>query len=61
MTGDDLPTHLVRDALVPIDAARLASRDDPGHPPRILLLYGSLRPRAYSRRRADSPEGDRAP
>jgi len=47
--NDDLPTHLVRDALQPIDTARLADPDDPGHPPRILLLYGSLRTRSYSR------------
>ena len=47
--SDDLPEHLVRDALRPIDAARLADRDDPGHPPRVLLLYGSLRARSYSR------------
>ncbi len=47
--SDDLPEHLVRDALEPIDAARLVDRDDAGHPPRILLLYGSLRARSYSR------------
>jgi len=47
--NDDLPAHLVRDALEPIDTSRLADPDDPGHPPRILLLYGSLRTRSYSR------------
>ena len=30
------------------DAARLRA-DQPGHRPRVLLLYGSLRPRSYSR------------
>ena len=33
----------------PLDAAMLATADDPGHPPRILLLYGSLRQKSYSR------------
>ena len=47
--SDHLPERLARDALEPIDAARLADRGDPGHPPRILLLYGSLRARSYSR------------
>ena len=32
-----------------IDAGRLTSSDDAGHPPRILLLYGSLRERSFSR------------
>ena len=31
----------------------LKSADDDGHPPRILLLYGSLRPQSYSRRAAE--------
>ena len=30
------------------DAARLRA-DQPGHRPRVLLLYGSLRPRSHSR------------
>ncbi|WP_415919702.1 arsenical resistance protein ArsH [Tateyamaria sp. SN6-1] len=38
------------DALHPIDADALRAPDDPGHPPRILLLYGSLRPQSFSRR-----------
>ncbi|KGM57783.1 NADPH-dependent FMN reductase [Lysobacter arseniciresistens ZS79] len=33
-------------------AADLRAADDPGHPPRILLLYGSLRPQSYSRKLA---------
>ncbi|WP_316860699.1 arsenical resistance protein ArsH [uncultured Cohaesibacter sp.] len=32
-----------------IDHARLAGPEDDGHPPRILLLYGSLRERSFSR------------
>lgn len=35
--------------LLPIDPALYAPAGDPGHPPRILLLYGSLRERSYSR------------
>lgn len=35
--------------LNPIDFKALAPEDDPGHPPRILLLYGSLRKRSFSR------------
>ena len=39
--------------LRPIDFAALAGPDDEGHPPRILLLYGSLRPQSYSRASAE--------
>ncbi len=35
--------------LVPISETRLFAPDRPGHPPRILLLFGSLRERSYSR------------
>ncbi len=38
------------DAFQPIDASALAASDDPGHAPRILLLYGSLRDVSYSRK-----------
>ena len=48
----DLPA-LVAEALPQIDSALYAAADDPGHPPRILLLYGSLRPESYSRRAAE--------
>lgn len=44
----DLP-NIVPGALVPLDVAALAGPDAPQHPPRILLLYGSLRPVSYSR------------
>lgn len=32
-----------------IETAQLVSKDEPEHPPRILLLYGSLRDRSFSR------------
>jgi arsenic resistance protein ArsH len=44
---DTLPA-LRRDLLPPTDIAALAPHG-PHHPPRILLLYGSLRERSYSR------------
>ncbi|MGX1306627.1 arsenic resistance protein ArsH [Amorphus suaedae] len=44
----DLP-NIAPDSLHAIDPACYASADDPGHPPRILLLYGSLRQHSYSR------------
>jgi len=43
----DLP-KITPGALQPLDHAALAGPDDAGHPPRILLLYGSLRPVSYS-------------
>jgi arsenical resistance protein ArsH len=45
---DDLP-NIDPDQLHPVDPTLLKSPDDPGHPPRILLLYGSLRKRSFSR------------
>jgi arsenic resistance protein ArsH len=45
------------DLLRPIDFESLAGPDDDGHPPRILLLYGSLRHQSYSR--ASAEEGAR--
>lgn len=50
--AEDLPA-LVAEALPRIDVERLRAPDDPGHPPRILLLYGSLREQSYSRRSAE--------
>jgi len=50
--ADDLPA-LVAAALPQIDVDALRAPDDPGHPPRILLLYGSLRDVSYSRRAAE--------
>ena len=44
---------LVVAALPEIDVAALRALDDPEHPPRILLLYGSLRDVSYSRRAAE--------
>ncbi|MGB0799615.1 MAG: NAD(P)H-dependent oxidoreductase, partial [Planktomarina sp.] len=46
--SDDLP-NLVLECLTPIDVQALCGADDDGHPPRILMLYGSLRPQSYSR------------
>ncbi|WP_299655480.1 arsenical resistance protein ArsH [uncultured Tateyamaria sp.] len=50
--AEDLPA-LVSEALSQIDVEALRAPDDPGHPPRILLLYGSLRDVSYSRRAAE--------
>ncbi|WP_302622822.1 arsenical resistance protein ArsH [Tateyamaria omphalii] len=50
--AEDLPA-LVIEALPHIDVDALKAPDDPGHPPRILLLYGSLREASYSRRAAE--------
>lgn len=48
----DMP-NIVDGQLLPIDGPSLAPKDDPGHPPRILLLYGSLRDQSYSRAAAE--------
>ena len=45
---DDLP-NIDAACVRPIDFSALAGPDGPQHPPRILLLYGSLRDRSYSR------------
>lgn len=47
--AEDLPA-LVAEQLPQIDVDALRGADDPGHKPRILLLYGSLRDVSYSRR-----------
>lgn len=44
----DLP-NIDPEQLHRVDPSLLKSPDDPGHPPRILLLYGSLRKRSFSR------------
>lgn len=44
----DMP-NIVAGQLQPIDFSGLAGPDAPAHPPRILLLYGSLRETSYSR------------
>ncbi|AUG51592.1 arsenical resistance protein ArsH [Thalassospira marina] len=51
MTDKDLSTlpGINGDCLHPIDYARLAGPDAPTHAPRILVLYGSLRERSFSR------------
>lgn len=48
----DLP-EIVAGELHPIDIDLLAAPGDPRHPPRILLLYGSLRDVSYSRKAAE--------
>ncbi|MEP4198560.1 MAG: arsenical resistance protein ArsH [Aliishimia sp.] len=47
--ADNLPA-LVSEALEKIDVDVLRGPNDPGHAPRILLLYGSLRSESYSRK-----------
>lgn len=47
----DLP-HLELAHLTRPDGDLLRAGDDGGHPPRILILYGSLRPESYSRKLA---------
>ena len=44
----DLP-HIEPDAIRPIDVDALAAPGVARHPPRVLILYGSLRARSYSR------------
>ncbi len=48
MTRDQLP-NIDPARLHPIDVEALIGPDQPRHPPRILVLYGSLRARSYSR------------
>ena len=48
MTMDQLP-NIDPERLHPIDVDALVGPDQPRHPPRILVLYGSLRERSYSR------------
>ena len=50
--GSDLPNLAVAQ-LKPIDVPALAGHDAPHHPPRILVLYGSIRERSYSRLAAE--------
>ena len=52
MDLSDLP-NIVPEALQPLDFPALAGTDGPVHPPRILLLYGSLRETSYSRLAAE--------
>ena len=41
--------NLIDECLLPLDADRLFPKKRSQHPPRILILYGSLRERSYSR------------
>ncbi|MEM6897332.1 MAG: arsenical resistance protein ArsH [Pseudomonadota bacterium] len=56
MDLSDLP-NIAPGMLQPPDFRALAAPGDDGHAPRILLLYGSLRPQSYSRKLAE--EGGR--
>jgi arsenic resistance protein ArsH len=47
-TPDDLP-NIQPDSLRPIDLETLGAPPQPDHKPRILMLYGSLRERSFSR------------
>ncbi|MGO4704124.1 arsenical resistance protein ArsH [Dyella sp. 2RAB6] len=47
----DLP-HLHADLLPSPDILQLLGEQGAGHPPRILILYGSLRPQSFSRKLA---------
>lgn len=51
MTMQDLP-HIAAAVLETPSLARLALPAGSSHPPRILLLYGSLRPQSFSRKLA---------
>ena len=51
MTFDDLP-NITPDAIDPPDLNKLGLRTEADHAPRILILYGSLRPQSYSRKLA---------
>ncbi|WP_386625408.1 arsenical resistance protein ArsH [Sulfitobacter geojensis] len=51
MTDDLKALHA--DQLPQIDVGALKAAGDPGHKPRILLLYGSLRETSYSRKAAE--------
>jgi len=50
---DQTTPNLVNSAIEPIDEAKLFPSERPTHAPRILLLYGSLRARSYSRLAAE--------
>ena len=54
MTPVDLP-HLTGNLPLP-EWERLTVQGDGGHPPRILILYGSLRPQSFSRKLAYEAE-----
>ncbi|MCW1950726.1 MAG: arsenical resistance protein ArsH [Octadecabacter sp.] len=52
MDTSDMP-NIVDGALKPLDISALVGPDEPDHPPRILLLYGSVRDTSYSRAAAE--------
>ncbi|MGO1626445.1 MAG: arsenical resistance protein ArsH [Halomonadaceae bacterium] len=48
MSHSELP-HIEFEQFQPLEIDRLVAQGDPRHSPRILVLYGSLRERSYSR------------
>ena len=48
--------HVNPDVMQPVDPSMLKAADDPGHAPRVLLLYGSIRERSFSRLVAEESE-----
>lgn len=48
--------HVNSDVMQPVDPSQLCGADAPDHPPRILLLYGSIRERSFSRLVAQESE-----
>lgn len=48
--------HVNPDVLQPVDPSALRAADDLGHKPRVLLLYGSIRERSFSRLVAEEAE-----
>ena len=60
MTDMDLDVHGLQNVeaadVLPVTDAGVAARQDLTHPPRVLLLYGSLRERSYSRLLAEEAE-----
>ena len=48
--------HVESEAMQAVDPSHLKAADDPGHPPRVLLLYGSIRERSFSRLVAEESE-----
>jgi len=51
--SSDVMPNIIEGQLKPLDIPALVGPDEPDHPPRILLLYGSLRETSYSRAAAE--------
>ncbi len=48
--------NVEHESLLPIDIERLAMAGEPAHSPRVLMLYGSLRKRSFSRLMTEEAE-----